>query len=119
MLLIPIIICAQNYATFPPFCICAALQYRVIKRIVSSLACNNGVNSTYKTQQSEICTATILGAFRWYYTSFMRTAYDGLNHEFVVEKAFSPVYDKFNLKHEFIFPGAKRGPSILPEDLIF
>jgi len=49
----------------------------------------------------------------------MRTAYDGLNHEFVVEKAFSPVYDKFNLKHEFIFPGAKRGPSILPEDLIF
>ena len=48
----------------------------------------------------------------------MRGAYDRLSHEFVVEKALSPVYDKFNLKHEFIFPGA-REPSVLPEGLIF
>lgn len=107
MLLIPLIICAQNYATFPPFCTSAALQYRIIKRNASSLACSNGVNSTYKSQQNEICTASIPGAFRSYYTSFMRGASDRLSHEFVVENALSPVYDKFNLKHEFIFPGAK------------
>jgi CRISPR/Cas system CMR-associated protein Cmr1 (group 7 of RAMP superfamily) len=65
------------------------------------------VNSTYETQQSEIRTASIPGAFRWYFTSFMRGASDRLSHEFVVENALSPVYDKFILKHEFIFPGAK------------
>ena len=107
MLLIPVIICAQNYATFRPFCISAALQYRIIKRNVPSLACINGVNSTYKSQQSENCTASIPGAFRWYYTSFMRGASDRLSHEFVIENALSPVYDKFSLKHEYIFRGAK------------
>ena len=58
-------LCAE-LRTFPPICISAALQYRIIKRNVSSLACSNGVNSTYKIQQSENCTASIPGAFRWY-----------------------------------------------------
>jgi hypothetical protein len=46
------------------FCIFAALQYRIPQRNVSSLACSNGVDSTYKTQQSENCTASIPGPFR-------------------------------------------------------